>query len=210
MNPKILHFQQVPKLRQCWYTSSLLLVANGLQVFVVTLAPTGQCLCQLGWLTYWDHSPYSDDNKQEAAPCPAQSHGLREIDSARPPACSYWPVSSLSQARWFMDGHLAQAKQNFILFHGSSPRGSSFFPWLRTERMQLLQLLPSMREEFKAANSKPSSTEGKNEGRQRTPRSLGKMAGLSLAWNPHPGYRSTKAIQSSYCLKPSWVGLYVS
>lgn len=47
--------------------------------------------------------------------------------------------------------------------------------------MQLLQLLPTMREEFRAANCKPSSTEGKNEGRQRKPRSLGKMAGLSLA-----------------------------
>lgn len=58
--------------------------------------------------------------------------------------------------------------------------------------MQLLRLLPTRREEFRAANCKPSSTEGKNEGRQRKTKSLGKTAGLSLAWNPHLGYRSTR------------------
>lgn len=106
--------------------TSLLLVANGLQVFVVTLVPIGQCLCQVGCLTYLDHSPCSDDRKQEAAPCPAQSHGLREIDTTPPPACSNWPVSSLSQAQWFKDGHLAQAKQNFHSLPWELPEGKFF------------------------------------------------------------------------------------
>ena len=135
--PNFLYFLQVPKLCQCWYTSSLPSVANGLQVFVVTLVPTGRCRCQVGWLTYLDYSPYSDDSKQEAALSPVQSQGLRKIDTTPPRAYSNQTVSSLSQARRFRDGHLAQAKQTrqqefesgiSILLHGRSPRGSSFFP----------------------------------------------------------------------------------
>ena len=73
--------------------------------------------------------------------------------------------------------------------------------------MQLLRLLPTRREEFRAANCKPSSTEGKNEGRQRKTQVLGQNGWFKPCLKPTSGLSIHKghSIPLLFEAKLSWV-----